>query len=456
MKTLRLWLEADEEIARFSRLHWEFDDVSVRDVIVDGVHPWLGHDRHLSMVEAFLTRLNAPEVKFPQVTEMGYGYDLSRPGMHGWGNYSPVERMLHSIKASIVFADDLDVIELMEIAERRLRERWTHSMVKDLANVAYPAFQELRRFLKKHDEGLKLSGYDDLDRYDLSRVLSLEAFDGQDKLKLSHGIPTLNFRNSTVLDDVTDSQNRLRLVQEIAEFSLAEQTEGGVFTGLVYRCKHRDGRVRLYPDIGGSDDKRQRAYSFAKEWRMNEGRLCFDTSLDKVVHMVEKEHMVPSFPTLDYVRPCPERKATGVVSRSNLIAYAIGPAIHGPHTIENLREILREHSVPMTGTKQKLLQKIANLAAQEYNKHEEEMAGFFRQNQFVLAAKKMVRPRSFPVLEDDSILKQFLLGLYVLRHLRGNTILDPGHVNDAYTVDELALAMAERRTTVDGMFLPVN
>jgi hypothetical protein len=50
-------------------------------------------------------------------------------------------------------------------------------------------------------------------------------------------------------------------------------------------------------------------------------------------------------------------------------------------------------------------------------------------------------------------MRNLVLAVYCLRHLRGNAILDADHDNDACTEEEYALALLQRRTALTGVFL---
>jgi len=45
VKTFRLWLEPDGDFPQFTLLKWELVDVPLRDVLLGGVHPWMGKRR---------------------------------------------------------------------------------------------------------------------------------------------------------------------------------------------------------------------------------------------------------------------------------------------------------------------------------------------------------------------------------------------------------------------------
>jgi len=49
-----------------------------------------------------------------------------------------------------------------------------------------------------------------------------------------------------------------------------------------------------------------------------------------------------------------------------------------------------------------------------------------------------------------------LLTMYVLRHLRGNTILEATHENDTYDIPSLARALIKREVSLTGIFLRVE
>ena len=40
LQTFRIWLQPDEQFPQFKRLAWELVDVSIRDVLTGGIHPW--------------------------------------------------------------------------------------------------------------------------------------------------------------------------------------------------------------------------------------------------------------------------------------------------------------------------------------------------------------------------------------------------------------------------------
>jgi hypothetical protein len=210
--TFRLWLEPDDAIPGFQRLRWETMDVPIADVLLHGVHPWRGPNEHPSLEQEFLSRLNNTSVKPEGLAAFGLARDALPPNSYYTARHSRFEQLLDTIRKSIYFVRELGYVELIDLARSRLRNRWNHETARTLAEKAYPGFHEVRQFLKSKDKQLKLSGHDDLGRYDLSRVLSLEDFADRDSLLIAEGIPTPNFRTAQALQRVTDGEGRLVLV----------------------------------------------------------------------------------------------------------------------------------------------------------------------------------------------------------------------------------------------------
>ena len=49
-----------------------------------------------------------------------------------------------------------------------------------------------------------------------------------------------------------------------------------------------------------------------------------------------------------------------------------------------------------------------------------------------------------------------VLSMYLLRHLRGDAIVEASHVDDSYDLPTLALALLEKRVQLRGAFLRVE
>jgi len=291
LKTFRFRFEPDEQFPMFKRLAWEQVDLSTRDVLMNGVHPWTtnndGTDVHPSLIDAFLQRLNDESAKMHELDGFGYCYDVSAQHGYYFEKKTRFERTLEYIRKSVWFVDNLSYLQLLEIAKRRLRESWGHRVARTLAEGACPGFQELRQFLKVKDKSIKLSGYGDIDQYDLGVVLSLDDFEGRDSLLIAEALPSLNFRKTAFLSGVTDSQGRLRLAPNIRKVTLTMIPQASDYQHLVWQVEREKETCRFRPEVGKSESKRRKAREFAEQWREDEGRLCFSTSMGRLCDMVE-------------------------------------------------------------------------------------------------------------------------------------------------------------------------
>lgn len=459
LRTFRFWFEPDAQFPQFKQLAWELVEVSIHDVLMGGIHPWTtnndGTDVHPSLIDAFLQRLNDEAAKVAELDSFGYGHDVSAQQGYYYEKKTRFERTLEYIQKNMYFVDNLSYLQLLDIAKRRLQESWDHRTARTLAERTCPGFQELRRFLKAKDKTVKLSGYDDIEQYDLGQVLTPDDFDGRDSLLISEAIPSLNFRRTAFLGNVTDGHGRLRLVSDIRKVTLTMIPEGSDYVHLVWRVE-RDGETcRFRPEIGKSDSKRRKAREFAELWRTDQGRLCLSTSMDRLSAMVEGRIVVPSFPTLNYTFDHRGPTASAEVPDSRVPAYFIGGFHDRKSNGDVLKDILREYGVSMTGNKAKLLQKLAKLAAKQYAERRPEMDAFFSKHRFVRISAMPPKSERLPLIEEEPLLRNLLLTMYAMKHLRGNAILDVAHENNTYTEEQLALALVAGKVGFSGTFLRV-
>jgi len=322
----------------------------------------------------------------------------------------------------------------------------------------YMGFAELRRFLKSKDKNLKLSGYEDLDKYDLSRIVSLEDFEGQDGMLIDEAISPLNFRREAFLSRVTDEQGRLRLIPEIKEITLKESIRSpGSYTGLEWHLVRHGRKFRCCPNIGGDLDKREKGKEFARVRRIEENELCFETDMERVSRLVDKRVLEPAFPGLNYHQDEEGYTpvASAVVTASRVKVYALGHLCTDRATGNFLKDILRKYGVPMTGTREMLMSKVAKVVAEQYRKHLPVLDAYFREYRFVRVNQAPANAGTFPLLNDMKYLRSHILAVYMLKHMRGNTIVEPDYQNDAYSDEDAADALITRRVRVNGAFVEV-
>jgi len=455
LETYRLTLEPDREFPRLFRLRWETVPVTIQDVLFHGVHPWSGPDAHATLPEAFLRCLNAAEATFAELEPFGYSVPVSVSSGNRWEGPTRFLRTLQTVHNDVRFAADMTYLELLELAKEALKRRWNHGLARELLRDACPGFQEARRLLKRRNPQLKLTSYNDLDRVNLSGMLGLEDFTDRDRLLISHALPASNLRRTRFLETVADSAGRLRLVPEISAVSLAETRPEPDCIHSLWHAERRGSLWRLRPDIGGDHSRRAAAMNFAARWKTGKGRLCFSTTGERILEMVETDAVKPSFPSLNYDGAGRMPVAAATVGEIRVGAYRIGK-----HVTENvlgdlLRDLLRRHGIPVTGNKEQLLRRLAVLAADLYRERLPELDGYFSRHPLVRVQSVPKNAQELPLLEDMHPMRNLVLAVYAVRHLRGGSILEASHENTAYSVEELALALMTGKVVLQGGFLPV-
>ena len=206
MKTYKLRFKPDPDIPVFKRLHIEEVDLPIQDIISRGIHPEsMNHEpsyRELASLRSRIYQiLNDTDHKIAELTVLGYGEDQKEPTYYY--SYQDLASSLDRIAKGIIFVEDINYSKLVELATKRLREMWKHETGRDLAQAVYPDFNDLRDFLKIKDRKIKLSGYKDLDKYNLATIISINDFVGQDKAIIALAIEHPNFRKTSFLNKIT-------------------------------------------------------------------------------------------------------------------------------------------------------------------------------------------------------------------------------------------------------------
>ena len=458
MRTFRLWLEADKEIPQFKRLAYERVDVSIADVLLRGIHPWMETEENRSLNQRFMAILNDDVSKLPELVEFSYCGDLSCT-VRSYNNKMPAfQENLERIKNGIYFVGELSYVELLAIAKRRVKEKWSHRFARNMLGSALGTFNSMRSFLKQKDKSLKLSGYYDLDRYDLGQVLSLDDFEGYDSVIISHGLPFTNFRSESFIGTVTDQRGLLRMTDRIKHFNVVVNRYGGgeANGSVIYNCRLEGEQVRMLPDLKESFHARKIAQIVALERAMDDGRYCFTTDIPTLADLIGGRDVGIRFPKLNYGGESHGGVSTAMVPKSKVDRFSIGPFAKANDSGGHIKSILRSHGVSMTGNKERLVGKLAKLSAELYRKHETEMATYFRVNRFLrIENGKTPGGSRFPVLEEVDV-RNMLLAMYAVKHVRGNIILEGSHVNDTFELEDLARALIGGNVSVNGAFLRIE
>jgi hypothetical protein len=458
MRAIKLTLVKDERFPAFKRLVYSKDEVPLSDVLLDGIHPWDYGSRLDDLCHKVIEVLNQEALVIPELKEFGYCQAYSTSVEHNpYQDGNIFERLLGGIGVGIFFVGNLKYLELLEIAKNSLREDWTSERVYSIISKINHDFNAIRDFIKKKDKRITISSYQDIAKYDLSRVFTLSDFEGEDKILIDEAFPTTNFRSERFLTEITDSRGFLKLTGSISRFQMryGNSYSEGYNQMILYNCHRKDRHIKFYPSMSNYPAIRAQAQRISEEWRMDKGRYCFGVDIERAEEMVLDGKFQISFQDLRYRNETEPSISYAQLSDSAVKRFVIGRSIGASASGETIRDILRKYGVSKTGRKEELLEKLSKLLSSVYQKYQRELDSYFKGNLFIkmdgIHAKDTT---SFPVL-DGLDLKNMILAMYAVKHLRGNTILDASHVNDAFDLISLAGALIKGEVSIDGTFVKV-
>ncbi len=461
--TYQLSLKPDDFIPRFQRLQIEKVEVSIEEVFRMGLHP------HSVLIQEGLAHATRAEEKLlnllnddgscpadlkthrlcPAVTTGGFYRDASGQ-VKDW-----LEGALRLIATTVYFAENLTYPELVKIATGQLRSSWSHALARDMVRDAGGDFAGVRDFLKRKDPGICVTGYESLNSYDLSQIISVDDLLTEDGLLIHYGIPTPNFRNASVLGRFVDDQGRLRLAPSIRSCVVTwNPGPPKPETEVTYHCQVESDDVTWRPDLKPDEAHRRSAREVASRI-VGTPAYCFSSTLDQLDAVLNDAHFQLQFPDLRYsaalVPSVPQAKV-----QLDRVAYYNESSALGVRLInEDLKEALRTFHKKTCGTKGELVRRLAELLVEEYEAHRTELDRFFTQNRFVRLSAQSGVGSTFPVLTGHP-LRSAVVILYCLRHLRGNVILEARHENQSVPLTDLAEAWLRERVTLTGTFYPVE
>lgn len=464
LQNFRLRFEPDRELPALKRLAFDRTDISVEDVFLKGIHPHSavsGHGRyeHTGMAEAILAGLNDAQAYPPELNAHGLGHEVSAPGYAFYGtdvSNDSVERLLHYLAESLYFVEDLGYDALLQMATERLRRLWSAAIAREMLGNVARDFACMREMLKAKNPDIKLAGYADLDGIDVSLLLSVDDFLTEDNLLLSKGLETLNFRCVDALKSFTDNHGRLRATDRIGQCQMTWD-QGQCGTPLFsYRCIVDGLRIHWFPNMTDSAKQRNTAKEIARTWGKGSGRYCFTTDIPTLGEMVSTTPLRLGFPDLLYGgREKTESEASAQVQQKCIATFDAPFHVKAKSSNEAIKDILRRFDRKLTGRKEDLVQRLAELLAERYGAMKHEMDAFFDEHRFIRLAHDRSEAKALPVMREDP-LAGHLLTMYCLRHMRGNVVLESRHENNAVGDLDLAEAILAGRVRLTGCFVPVE
>ncbi|OGS23246.1 MAG: hypothetical protein A2252_09175 [Elusimicrobia bacterium RIFOXYA2_FULL_39_19] len=451
----RLSLKSDKKVNGFKRLNFTKVEVPLSKLLKEGIHPAYSFGSYKCLRDKLTDAINQEKFIPPELKQLDYTREFSS-GVNDYTENDKLKLFLEEIKAVIYFIDsDIRFPDLLEIAKEQLKKDWTHYSVKEILKACYHDFNELRTFVKSKDPEVKMVGYESLDNMHLDKILKIEDFSAFEKMLILYGFETHNFRYADYLKSITTAEGFLSLKPEITEFQL--KYPASKEKPIIYNCKLTGDVVKCYPELDEfSEKKRQIAKEFSRLYAVNNEKYCPAVPLSKIEELQEQKIAYIYFGSLSYREEADElpTKSEAGLKKESVRFYKIDKFLTESASNKKLQEILKYFDEKISGRKEEIVERYTDIAVQEYNKSLPKLDKYFADRKFIKVSidSRDEDGQEFEVLKDNPI-KNLLLSMYFIKHLRGNIVFDTGYENDTYLVKELAKALIDRKVFLDGGFV---
>ena len=294
-------------------------------------------------------------------------------------------------------------------------------------------------------------------KYDLSQILKPDDFVHVEKILIAHGLPKTVFRSMGYIGKVSHICNSqlIGFLPEINHLQIRWKAHGP-HAPLIYNCTQRDRAITFVPQLDRSPNQRLWTREIAKLWGKKTDQYCFTTTIGNVETMLADKLCEIRFPKLNYMGETMPEESTAEFLPDQVQQYSVGNYLNASMPNETYKEVLRTYNIAMTGRKAKLLEKVCTLLTELYLKRKSEYDAYFKKQRFIRVPGAF---RSFCVqfdVGDGSLLENTLLAMYILKHMRSNTILEASHENNTFDLKSLAQSLLNNEISLDGNFLKVE
>ena len=456
---LKVWLEPDPRIPALLVLRYEAVEVPIKDVLLKGIHPesamGISGD-WCQAAELLANRLNDPAVRYDELTIHRLNSEIAPVRTNGqhYDRRSALKRTLELVSLNVCFADDMSFDRIVGLAREHLRKHWNDDYAWKMLNCGRSGFRELRAFLKQKHPRLKIASYEDMQCLSLSNLLSIDDFKSEEQSLVRIGLARHNLRKTSALWGLTDEDHRMRFIPRIEWLELIINPSRSVGSGHVkYACGLKDGAVHFSPELTDDTLQRDFAKKFAKRHRGTGGDYCFSVPVSKVQEILDRENVSVRFANVRYLQGVTVTSAAARLRREQITRYGI--AWRKMETGDEFRAALRSHGWKVSGSKGALIKRTAQLAAACYAEVAPLLGEWFATHRYVRVPTEQRLPAPFPLLEDEP-LKNLLLSMFLLRHLRGNTVVDVDHENQSVLPEDMAEALLNGKVSLSGCFLELS
>lgn len=454
---LKIWLEPDHRISAFSRMGYERIEVPIEDVLLKGIHPESAmgvSGDFCQAAELFSRRLNDGEHRFDALSVQHLNAEII---VSSQGSYhdkrTALARTLEQVGHGVYFANEVTYDRIVKLARKYASTHWSHERAWNLLRSSRSGFSELRAFVKEKHPKLKIGSYDDMNDLDLANLLSVGDFMDEEQSLVLEALNCRNFRKVSALRGLTDDRHRVKFLDRIDWFELVVNPNRTHDCGQVkYACGVHGNTVHFKPELVASESQRKFARAFAREYRTTGGDYCFTMPVTLVQGILEHEEVALRFNNVRYLQRLNPLHSTARLRKEQIPRFGI--SWRKMETLDQFRDALRTHGWKISGRKSELIKRTAKLAAERYAEVVPVLSEWFSDQRYVRVPNTQRFPTPFPLLEDEP-LQNLLLSMFLMRHLRGNTVVDVNHENQSVQPEDMAEALLVGKTELKGCFLKI-
>ncbi|VGO18798.1 hypothetical protein SCARR_00851 [Pontiella sulfatireligans] len=402
--------------------------------------------------ELLARSLNRADRRFPELSPQRLNYDIIAVRDNPLYDKRPaLERTLEQVARDVYFVEGVSFDSAVKQAKAFLTRRWTQEKAWALLSDGRNGFSEMRAFLKVKHPKLKIGSYDAMRDLDLTALLSVEDFAAEEQALLHAGLECRNFRQPQAVTDQLDDHNRLRFTDRINWFELVINP-GQAHTGghVKYGCELKGSTVHFKPELSNVVQQRRIAKAIARQYRTEGGDYCFSMPIGRLQEILDREQVALRFSNVRYLERIKPVTTSARLRKEEIPKFGI--TWRKMETADEFRDALRAHGWKVAGKKSDLVRRTAELASERLEEAAPELDAWFVEHRYVRVPKGQTFPTPFPVLADEP-LKELVLMVYLMRRLRGNTVVDPGHENTSVRPVDMAEAILNGKTALTGSFL---
>jgi len=463
MKAIKVTLIPDKTIPEFNRLQFMTQEVSLREMLLNGYHPIVDNEYYPEYYPSALSRLDKSMAKaledilndkkniIKEAAQFSNAISCSPRRYYNDTNDEGMPTVLDDLSRRLYFVDNYNYDTITKLARRTLRNNWNTRTAHNVLMHVTGSFNDTRAFLKQFDKNITLRSWDEVSSLDLPNIFNIDDVKGKDSAIIYAAISSPNFRLTGVVDEFIN-KGYLSFRNRLKGFSLYADVEDKKLIYIAHVTK--ENRVQLIPHIAIPEDRilyKQYAKSIT-----GKKQYCMDLSIEEVESL--QDNATIGFPTLRYEKVEEVRSSSAVVRNDlGLTLYRTGTMVDKDYTNKTLISILEAYDKKVSGVKDELLDRIVDVVVELYRKVKKDLDKYF-ETPFVKLSygysyQNTSRKKIFDPGIDVGSLSQMVVAVYIARHLRAERILSSNWENSSYTIKDLVKSMINGEVTTNHHFI---